>query len=67
MLRLRTVMTIERKQLLDFLESMREAEVCAKQREHDHLFLQAEICRARARAFNEVYTELKRSGFGSKH
>lgn len=59
-------MSDERSRLLDFLNRMRESECTAQQREAQGLLLQAEVWRARARAFNEVYTELKGSGYGRK-
>lgn len=59
-------MSVERRQLLDFVVRMRESEEQARVREREGLHLQAEIWRTRARAFDEVYTELKGSGFGRK-
>lgn len=59
-------MGVERTQLLEFVTRMREAEEQARIRERDGLYMQSQWWRARALAFNEVYTELKGSGFGRK-
>jgi hypothetical protein len=59
-------MSLDRAILFDFVCRMRESWAIADQRERDGLYMQAEMWRVRARAFDEVYTELKGSGFGQK-
>lgn len=59
-------MSVERRQLLEFVTCLRESEKIARQRDGEGLHWQAECWRCRARAFDEVFTELKGSGFGAK-
>jgi uncharacterized protein (UPF0335 family) len=58
-----TTVNIEREQLLEFVVRMREAEEAAQK---DPNAIQRAYWSGRSRAYDEVYTELKGSGFGER-